>query len=159
MMFSTPDLYDDNREAVQVAEAGLIHFGAKTVFHGQAATVYCPNDNSQVAEIVKTAGENRILVVAAGGCKDFAFVGDQIAENAIKNDWVGIIVDGCVRDIEILATMPIGIMAIGSTPKSTLKRNQGAKQLNIQWRGLIVGPGDYLYADLNGVLLSTQPLL
>ncbi len=158
MTIPTPDLFDANRENVQVAKNNLRHFGAKRIFSGRAETAYCPNDNSKAVDLLKTDGKGKILVIDGGGTQDFAFLGDQMAENAVKNGWEAVIIDGCVRDIEILETMPLGVMAIGVIPRSTVKKGEGQSGIQINCQGLRVAPGDYLYADTNGLLLSKGPL-
>ena len=83
--FTTPDLYDDYGDHLQVASAGLLHFGKITKFYGQAVTIQCPHDNSLVGEIVRTNGEGKVLVVDASNSQRFAFLGDNLAQHAIEN--------------------------------------------------------------------------
>ena len=158
-MIPTPDLYDEHRGRVQVANNNLRHFGAKSIFMGQAVTVYCPNDNSLAVELLKTDGAGKILVIDGGATQQVAFLGDQMAEQALNNHWEGVIVNGCVRDVEILETMDLGVMAIGVTPRSTIKKGEGSANIPVTCQGLQVKPGDYLYADRNGLLLSPTPLI
>ena len=159
MSISTPDLFDEHRDAVSVAHQGFRQFGAICQFSGQAVTVSCPMDNSLAVEAIAEPGENKVLVIDAGNNPDYAFLGDIMAEKAIRNHWAGIIVNGCVRDIEILRTMPIGVMALGVIPRSTIKKGVGLKDIPVACHGLTVHPGDFLYADENGLLLSKQALL
>jgi regulator of ribonuclease activity A len=158
MSISTPDLFDANRDCVCVAHQGFKQFGGMSQFSGQAVTVSCPMDNSLAVEAIKEPGEGKVLVIDAGNNPDYAFLGDIMAEKAIRNHWAGIIINGCVRDIEILRTMPIGVMALGVIPRSTVKKGVGLKDIPVACHGLTVHPGDYLYADENGLLLSKQPL-
>lgn len=159
MTFSTPDLFDEYRDSVQAGSNKLTHYGAKRIFMGRAETVYCPKDNSLAVDTLKTDGKGKILVIDGGGNENYAFLGDQMAELAIKNGWEGIIINGCVRDIEILETMNLGVMAIGVIPRSTIKKGQGTANIPVNFQGLQIHPGDYLYADRNGLLLSRTPLL
>lgn len=159
MKLSTPDLFDEHRDRVQVAASPLHHFGARCLFMGQAVTVSCPLDNSLAVDLLKTDGSGRILVIDGGATRDYAFLGDQMAENAIQHGWEGVIVNGCVRDVEILETLPLGVMALGVTPRSTVKKGKGAARVPVHCFGLQVNPGDWLYADRNGLLLSQEPLL
>ncbi|SET00713.1 ribonuclease E activity regulator RraA [Thalassotalea agarivorans] len=159
MTFSTPDLYDAFQQTVQVAEAGLIHFGCNKPFCGQVVTVECPNDNSLVAQLLKSPGEGKVLVVQAHGSKQFAFLGDNLALAAIKNGWAGVVINGCVRDVEILENLSLGIMALGCMPRKTDKRGLGELGQPAKFLGITISQGDWLYADINGVLISSTSLI
>lgn len=156
--FTTPDLYDDYSDSLQVANAGLFHFGKETKLFGQAITIQCPNDNSLVGELVKTNGEGKVLVVDANNSLEFAFLGDNLAEHAIRNHWQGIIINGCVRDIEILEQMPLPIMARGNTPRKTQKQGLGEKVSAVSFLNITIHSGDWVYGDRNGLLISKKEL-
>ena len=87
-----------------------------------------------------------------------ALLGDNIALMAKRNGWSGIIVDGCVRDVEILTDIDIGIMAIGSCPKKSKKENKGESNVTISINNVEVSPRNWIYADLNGILVSDDKL-
>ena len=157
--FTTPDLFDEYREHVQTAESGLFSYGKKTKFFGQAVTVTCPEDNSYAAEMLKTPGKGKILVIDGFASKKYAFIGDIMANNAVKNGWEGIIVNGCCRDIEILKTMNIAIMALGNTPRSTFKRGFGDNGQSVNLLSATISPNDWLYADVNGLVISEKKLI
>ncbi|MCU4677410.1 putative 4-hydroxy-4-methyl-2-oxoglutarate aldolase [Catenovulum sp. 2E275] len=157
--FATPDLFDDNRDTVRVASSGLHHFGGNKKFSGQAVTVNCPLDNSTAVEMLKQNGAGKVLIINGFATKQFAFLGDQMADNAVKNGWQGIIVNACVRDIEILRTMPLGVMALGCVPASTIKKGVGETNISISMLDTVIHPNDWIYADENGVIISTQALL
>lgn len=157
--FSTPDLFDAFREQVQTAESGLHHYGKIRQFCGQALTVTCPEDNSYAVEALKQPGQGKILVIDGFATKKFAFIGDMMAENVINNGWAGVIVNGCCRDIEILAEMNVAVMALGVTPRSTLKRGFGDAGQQISLLSAEINQGDWLYADVNGLVISDKPLL
>ncbi|TMP17044.1 putative 4-hydroxy-4-methyl-2-oxoglutarate aldolase [Pseudoalteromonas sp. S2893] len=157
--FTTPDLFDDHRNSVQIADSGLRHFGKKTTFSGQAITVTCPDDNSFAADILHENGKGKVLVIDGFASKRFAFIGDIMAERALKNGWEGVIINGCCRDIEILATMDLPVMALGSTPRSTLKRGFGDKNQTVTMLSTTINPNDWLYADVNGLIISPNALL
>lgn len=157
--FATPDLFDDNREKLRVTSSGLHHFGGIKKFSGQAITVSCPLDNSAAVEALKQNGQGKVLIINGFASKQFAFLGDQMAENAVKNGWQGIIVNACVRDIEILRDMSIGVMALGCVPASTIKKGIGETNISIAMLDTVIHPNDWIYADENGVVISTEALL
>lgn len=159
LTFTTPDLLDEFREQVQASASGLNHYGKITKFYGQAVTVTCPQDNSYAVEALKQPGHGKVLVIDGFASNSYAFIGDMMAENAVKNGWEGVIVNGCCRDIEILVEMDIAVMALGVTPRSTIKRGFGDNGQIVDMVNVSISEGDWIYADLNGLVVSQTPLL
>ncbi len=155
--FTTPDLSDDAPEARALILPWL-DFGARERFCGPVVTVKCFEDNSLVKALVQQPGEGRVIVVDGGGSRRRALLGDQLAAKAAANGWSGLVIDGVVRDVEILAELDLGVKALGSCPQKTDKRNEGQQDIPIDVGGTTVRPGMYLYADRNGVLVSETKL-
>ena len=157
MSFSTPDLSDENPDAQALAPI-LQNLGGKKVFWGKIETLKCPDDNSYVKELLNSEGDGKVLVVDADGISTVALVGDMIAEAGVRNNWSGIVINGYVRDIDILSKLDIGVQAIGTMPVRSEKKNQGQVGIDISFGGLTFSSGDYVYADNNGLLLSKLEL-
>ena len=157
MSWTTPDLCDRFPD-VQVAEPVFRGYGGNTAFAGQAVTVKCFEDNSRVRELAVTPGEGRVLVVDGGGSLRRALLGDQIAANAVKNGWAGFLIFGCVRDVDALAALPLGVQALASHPMKTEKRGLGDVGVPVAFAGVSITPGDWIYADANGVLAASARL-
>lgn len=157
-VFSTPDLSDDAPEARAIVLPWQ-DFGARERFGGPVVTVKCFEDNSLVKALVQEPGQGRVLVVDGGGSRRRALLGDQLAAKAVANGWSGLVIDGVVRDVEILAELDLGVKALGSCPLKTDKRDEGQQDIPIDMGGTTVRPGMYLYADRNGVLVSETQLL
>jgi regulator of ribonuclease activity A len=158
MSWTTPDLCDQCPD-VQVAEPVFRSYGGNVAFAGQAMTVKCVDDNSRVRELAATPGEGRVIVVDGGGSLRRALLGDQIAANAVKNGWSGFLIFGCVRDVDALAALPLGVQALASHPMKTDKRGLGEVGVPLAFAGLSITPGDWIYADANGVIVAKAPLL
>ena len=158
-VISTPDLCDQYEADVQVLEPLLSHYGAVNNFYGSISTVQCFEDNSLVAQQVKSAGLGRVLVVDGGASMRCSLLGDQLAAAALENGWAGIVINGCIRDVEIIAPMAIGVMAIASIPLKTVKAGQGTIDIPINFAGVAFSAGHYLYADQTGILVSDSDLL
>ena len=158
MSWTTPDLCDQFPD-VQVAEPVFRSYGGNLAFAGQAVTVKCVDDNSRVRELATTPGECRVLVVDGGGSLRRALLGDQIAANAVKHGWAGFLIFGCVRDVDALAALPLGVQALASHPMKTEKRGLGDVGVPLAFAGLSITPGDWIYADANGVIVAKAPLL
>lgn len=157
MSWTTPDLCDQFPD-VRVAEPLFRHYGGNARFHGPVATVRCFEDNSRVRELAATPGEGRVMVVDGGGSLRRALLGDQIAENAVKNGWSGFVIHGCVRDVEALARLPLGVLALAAHPMKTEKRGLGDTGVALQFAGIALAPGDWAYADGNGLIVASGPL-
>jgi len=155
--WTTPDLCDRYPE-VAVAEPLFRSFGGRHAFYGAIVTVRCFEDNSRVRELAATPGRGRVLVVEGDGSLRHALLGDQIGANAVANGWSGVLIHGCVRDVEVLATLPLGVLALAACPRKTDKRGQGEVDVPVSFAGVSFAPGHWLYADGNGVLVSTSPL-
>jgi regulator of ribonuclease activity A len=157
MTWTTPDLCDQFPD-VQVAEPVFRSFGGQSRFAGPAVTVKCLNDNSRVRELAMTPGEGRVIVVDGGGSLRRALLGDLIAGNAVKHGWSGFVIFGCVRDVEVLATLPLGVQALAPHPMKTERRDLGEVDVPVSFAGVSVTPGDWIYADANGVLVANAKL-
>jgi regulator of ribonuclease activity A len=159
MIISTPDLCDEYGDDVQVADPVFKHFGGMQQFGGEVVTVKCFEDNSKVGEMLRAEGKGRILVVDGGASPRRSLLGDKLVSLALSNDWQGIVIYGYMRDIEQIAKMSIGVLALGSIPRKTEKRGVGQVNVPLEVAGLIIESGDYLYADETGVIVSKKPLL
>ncbi|MGN2437340.1 ribonuclease E activity regulator RraA [Pseudomonas syringae] len=158
MHYITPDLCDAYPEQVQVVEPMLSNFGGRDSFGGQIVTLKCFEDNSLVKEQVELDGKGKVLVVDGGGSLRCALLGDMLAEKAAKNGWEGLVIYGCVRDVDMLAQTDLGVQALASYPKRSEKRGVGQLDLPVTFGSVTFRPGEYLYADNNGVIISPSPL-
>jgi regulator of ribonuclease activity A len=158
MHFATADLYDTHPDAVGVCAPVFRDFGGRLVFCGQAETIKCFEDNSRIKEALSEPGRGRVLMVDAGGSQRCAMLGDLIAERAVEQGWAGVLIDGCVRDVARLATLDIGIKALASTPRKSIRRGEGQRALPVQIAGARIAPGDWIYCDGDGVIVSSTCL-
>ena len=156
-MQSTPDLCDQYPELVRVVEPMLSNFGGREQFCGQITTIKCFEDNSLVKQLVGTSGEGRVIVVDAGGSLRRACLGDMLAEQAASNGWAGLIIYGCIRDVDQIRATDIGVQALGVHPMKTDKKGVGELNIPVTFGGVTFAPKDYVYADNNGIILSANP--
>ena len=158
MTFSTADLYDEHEGKVQVVNAFLQNFGGKKHFSGPISTVKCLEDNSHVRAALEEPGKGRVLVIDGGASNRCALVGDMLAEMGMKNGWAGLIVYGCIRDCAVVATLPIGIKALGTNPRRSVKKGVGDRDIPVSFGEAMFTPGEYAYVDADGILLSRSKL-
>lgn len=154
----TPDLCDQHPDLVRVLEPMLSNFGGREAFGGEIVTVKCFEDNSLVKENIGTPGKGKVLVVDGGGSLRRALLGDMIAEAAVKNQWEGVIVYGCIRDVSAISELELGVQALSAIPLKTEKRGIGDYNIPVTFGGVTFTPGEYVYADSNGVVVSSKAL-
>jgi regulator of ribonuclease activity A len=156
------DLCDEHVSSptrLSVVEPGLFFpFGKLPRYFGRIATVRCFESNTTVREVLSSPGYNQVLVVDGGGSKRVALLGDQIAQLAIQNNWAGVIVNGCIRDSAIINDLNIGVRALGTHPVKSLKDYPGEKEQTCRFGGVEFVPGQWVYVDEDGILVSPSPL-
>ncbi|MCU0757637.1 MAG: ribonuclease E activity regulator RraA [Steroidobacteraceae bacterium] len=155
---SLPDLCDAHADLVQVAEPLFRDFGARRAFHGPIRTIKCHEDNALARATLQTPGAGHVLVVDGGGSLRHALVGDKLGALMLENGWAGVVVYGAVRDVEVLATMPVAVRAVGVIPRPPQKKGLGELDVPVRFAGVTFTPGHWLYADENGLLVSATPL-
>ncbi|MDE2429392.1 MAG: ribonuclease E activity regulator RraA, partial [Burkholderiales bacterium] len=144
--------------ALSVLPPVFLRFGAHLKFNGPATTLKVFEDNGMVRSVLETPGKGHVLVIDGGASLRCALVGGNLAMLAEKNGWAGIVVDGCIRDVDEINQSNIGVRALASMPVRSIKRGGGERDLRVVIAGVAVHPGDWIYADVDGVLVSRHPL-
>jgi regulator of ribonuclease activity A len=111
-----------------------------------------------VRKTLDTPGDGRVLVIDGGGSLRCALLGDQLAALAVKNDWGGVVVWGCIRDSRAISTMNLGVLALATHPMKTVKKNLGNAEVTVSFAGIDFHPGAWLYADEDGLIVSAERL-
>lgn len=158
MTFATADLYDEYEDKLQIATPMFNDYGGNLKFCGPASTVRVFEDNSLVRAALDEPGEGRVLVIDGGASLKCALLGDMLAELGKENDWVGIIVYGCIRDSAVIANIAIGIKALNTNPRKSVKKGTGERDVSVNFADVIISPGDYIYADEDGIVISGERL-
>lgn len=156
--WKTTDLCDASAGALQVVDPVLRSFGGLVAFAGPIATVKAFEDNSLVRSTLEEPGDGRVLVVDGGGSLRCAMLGDRLAAMALANGWVGVVVNGCVRDAGELRKLPLGVLALAPHPMKSVKRGEGQRAVPVRFAGVRFTPGAWFYADEDGVLVSERPV-
>ena len=161
--FATCDLCDEHKNDTdgdfRVLPPVFKDYGRRIKFSGEVSTVKCFEDNTLVKAAVDSPGHGRVLVVDGGASLRRALVGGNLGKAAAKNGWAGVLVDGCVRDSAELAECEVGIRALALMPLPTEKRQEGQSDVAVQIQGVWVRPGDWLYADEDGIVVASRPLI
>jgi regulator of ribonuclease activity A len=160
--FVTCDLLDDHPDTQVMSPSidgkSFKNFGGRKAFGGEVVTVKCFEDNSRVKELLATEGAGKVLVVDGGASMRCALLGDLIGESAVKHNWAGVIVYGCVRDVDALAQLDLGVQALAAIPQKSNRKGAGETGLSLNFGGVSIEPGNYIYADNNGILVSAEQL-
>ena len=159
MPIKTADLWDQFEDQVQVAEPIFRDFGGSNSFGGRAVCLQVFEDNVLVRRELESDGKGKVLVVDGGGSLKCALLGDILAGLAVSNRWSGVIINGCIRDAMEIAAMPVGVKALNTCPRKSGKQGSGQRQVSVSFAGVTIAPGNYIYADTDGILVAKQNLL
>ena len=151
----TADLVDDIGPDVRSCDVQFRQFGGRTRFAGPITTVRCFQDNALLKSVLSEPGSGRVLVIDGAGSLHTALVGDVIAELGRSNGWAGLIVNGAVRDAATLATLDIGVKALGTNPRKSAKSGAGERDVVVSLGGVDFIPGDLAFSDEDGIVVTT----
>lgn len=161
MDFSTCDLCDPHKgdadDGFRVLPPLYRHFGGRRRFGGPVRTVRCFEDNTSVKALLEGPGQGAVLVVDGGGSVRRALVGGNIAAAAARNGWAGVLVHGAVRDVAELQAADLGLVALAPIPMPSDRKAPGLVDVPLQIEGVRVRPGDWLYADEDGIVVTAAP--
>ena len=158
MEYNTSALCDIYSEQVDVLEPMFSNFGGSASFAGQISTVKCFEDNGLIREVLEQDGLGRVLLIDGGGSLRRALLDAELASLAEENEWEGILVYGCVREVDELEDMSLGIQALASIPVGAPSQGGGEVDVAVNFGGVTFLPEDYLYADNTGVIISQERL-
>lgn len=157
--FKTADLCDDYIDQLKVATPiGLNNYGGKTSFHGEIVTVKCLDNNPLVRSTLSKNGKSKVLIVDGEASKKCALTGDNIAKLAYDNEWSGIIINGCIRDSVAISKINIGVKALYTNPIKSGKLENGTVNIPVSFADITFTPGEYLYADEDGIVIAQNKL-
>lgn len=152
-MTPTADILDEHDADAAVCELDLRQFGGVRAFAGPIVTVRCLDDNLLLKGRTAEPGEGRVLVVEGGGSLHRALIGDHVAADAHANGWAGLVLNGAVRDVAGLREIPVGIKALGTSPRKPGKSGEGELDIPVTFGGVTFRPGAMLYSDDDGVVV------
>ena len=150
--FNTADLCDDH--SLIIAKPIFKSYGSRTHCFGKIKTVEAIDDNSYVKRLLQEDGSGYVMVVDGRGSEKCALVGDNLAALGAKNNWSGIIVNGCIRDSMEINNIGISIKAINLVPNKSEKKDIGKYGLDLNFAGVIFKENDFLYSDPDGIVIS-----
>lgn len=160
MTFTTANLCDcyATEDYFQIAEPLFRSYGANPAFCGQITTLKVFEDNVLVQTTLAEKVQNRVLVIDGGGSHRCALIDNNLAKMAVDNGWQGIVIYGCIRDSALIAELPIGIRALHAHPLKSHKKDHGDRDLLVSFAGVNFKKDHFLYADMDGIIVSARML-
>ena len=162
---ATADLMDVYEAQAIVLPPVMIHFGGHQQFHGPLILIDCFEDNSRIKQVLATSGlepqtgQPQVLLVNGYGSLTCALLGDMIAKSAVENQWAGIIIYGCVRDVAILKTLDLGVLALAAILRKSVRQDRGVLHPSeVVIHNQRVPANSYVYVDEDGVVILPEPI-
>ena len=148
----TSDVLDE-REDADVCLLQFRLFGRVRTIEGRIRTVRCFEDNAFVKSILAAPSAGEVLVVEGGGSLRTALMGDTVATSALGNGWLGVVINGAIRDSVQMDGIDFHVKALGTNPRKSAKHGKGEQDVPVEFGGVRFVPGDYLYSDEDGVVV------
>jgi 4-hydroxy-4-methyl-2-oxoglutarate aldolase len=123
---------------------------------GPAVTVHSPGgDNLWLHRAIYAAEPGDVLVVHVSGEHDFGYWGEIMSCAAHARALGGLVIDGCVRDGDILAEFGLPVFARGLCIRGTGKDFGARGWINFPtlFGDLVVHAGDLVVGDTDGVVV------
>ncbi|WP_418116804.1 4-carboxy-4-hydroxy-2-oxoadipate aldolase/oxaloacetate decarboxylase [Variovorax sp. 350MFTsu5.1] len=119
---------------------------------GPALTVDCrPADNLMLHYAVQKAAPGDVLVVDAKGFMEAGPWGDVLTIQAMKVGIAGLVINGCVRDANLIIDLGFPVFCRGLSIKGTGKNQPGRLNVPITFGDVLIHPGDIIVGDRDGV--------
>jgi 4-hydroxy-4-methyl-2-oxoglutarate aldolase len=125
---------------------------------GSAVTAWCePADYGPVHHAIDVAQAGDVLVIAAGGRRDAAMIGELLSSAARRKGIVGVVVDGAVRDVGVLAQWSdFHVFSRWITPRGPSSMEHGTVNESVVFGGVTVSPYDLVIGDDDGLVFVPQ---
>lgn len=150
---ATADLCDRFAERARVIGLPWRIFGGKGAFQGLAATFAAQDDTVLIRRMLEEKGEGRVLVIDNRGSRSHAVFGDHFATLVLENGWAGVVINGAIRDAQVVGTMDVGLLALGTCPRRPRKDGAGESAIVLEIANARITPGDWIVADADGVVV------
>ncbi|NML44665.1 RraA family protein [Ramlibacter sp. G-1-2-2] len=124
---------------------------------GPAVTALCqPGDNLMMHRALRLAQPGDVLVVVCQSETSAAQWGDVATRYAVQKGLAGVVVQGSVRDIDVVAGLGFPVWATKVWPIHAEKGKGGAVNLPVTCGDVLVNPGDLVVADGDGVVVVAR---
>jgi RraA family protein len=115
-----------------------------------------PGDNLVIHQALEQILPGDVIVVDGGGDLTRALVGDIMRSIAEARGAAGFVIDGAIRDVATFRASDFPCFARGVTHRGPYKNGPGEINVPVSIGGMIVGPGDIVVGDEDGVVAFPQ---
>jgi regulator of ribonuclease activity A len=159
MAFFTADICDEYSDKVSLLEPGYTNYGGAGKCQGEIVTIKLDKNNSDLIQLLKHEdGTGKVVVVDVDNVY-YAVVGENLMKFAYQNHYAGIIVNGYIRDTFQIKEIPVALYARGTCSRKYIPVTQGTRNSTLSFGGIEFKPGDYLYADSDGVIVTAKKII
>jgi len=152
------DLCDTHPEKVQVLGPGYSNYGAALKIEGEVVTIRLDLNNSDLITLLRDEdGKGKVVVVDVDQAY-YAVVGENLMKFALASGYAGIIVNGYIRDTLQIKDIPVALYALGTCSRKSIPVTKAERNVPLNFGGAEFRPGDYVYADTDGVIVTSEPL-
>ena len=159
MGFFTADLCDNFSDKTEILGPDFKSFGGNRKFKGEVITVKLDKNNKDLAAFLKNNNGLGKVVIVDVNMEYFAVVGDNLMKFANDNKFEGIIVNGYVRDTVTTKEFDIGLVAKGTCPRKYIPVQEAQINVPITIDDVEINPGDFVYVDPDGIVISKEKLV
>jgi 4-hydroxy-4-methyl-2-oxoglutarate aldolase len=161
------DALDELGRRDQAMAEHLRPVGVNVKFAGWARTIACMDTYHVDADPYGTEIEaidsilpGEVVVVSTGGSRRNAPWGELLSTAAIARGARGAVVDGLVRDVGRIQQLGFPLFAAGIKPVDSRGRGRVVSfNVPVECGGVLVSPGDLVFADLDGVIAIPASLV
>ncbi|SQI21566.1 ribonuclease E activity regulator RraA [Corynebacterium jeikeium] len=152
----TADLVDIIGSDVRSCDRQFRDLGGAVEFCGKITTVKCFQDNALLKSVLQEDNPGGVLVIDGDASMHTALVGDIIAGLGKDHGWAGVVINGPIRDSKVIGQMEFGCKALGTNPRKSTKTGKGERDVTVSFGGVDFIPGEYIYCDSDGIIVSDE---
>ncbi|NIB40581.1 ribonuclease E activity regulator RraA [Pseudomaricurvus alkylphenolicus] len=159
MTFFTADICDEHSEKTSVLGPGYQNYGGAEKCQGEVVTIKLDRNNSDLITLLRDEdGAGKVVVVDVDR-EYYAVVGENLMKFAHKNNYAGIVINGYVRDTFQIKDIPVALYALGTCSRKYIPVTSGERDISLTFGDIEVNSGDYLYADMDGVIVCPEKIV
>lgn len=154
----TADFCDTYPDRVSVLGPGYSNYGGAPMCEGEVVTIQLDLNNSDLITLLRDEnGQGKVVVVDSDQAY-YAIVGEKLMQFAEASGFAGIIVNGYIRDTFQIKDIPVALYALGTCSKKSIPVTKGKRDISLEFGGVEFRPGDYVYTDTDGVIVTAEAL-
>lgn len=151
---STGNVADAAKEEVRIMDGGIQALSPNMKILGPAYPIECSGGNNlAIIQALSSAPEGCVLVINVHGHTETGHFGDLLTNAAQARGVLGAIIDGACRDVDEILKLHFPVFCRGACPRGPLRLKNGTINQTTDCGGIVVNPGDIVFADASGVVV------